>query len=139
MMKRMVMAAGALLTAAGVMIGTQTLDAEILEQVLVKVNGDIITKTEFEQRQVSILRQRPEFANTTPDSEELKKAIAEITPELILSAVDELLLMQRGRELGYVMGDDQFKRIIDDIKKENKIETEEQFQNALKQEGLTLA
>ena len=29
---------------------------EIIEQVLVKVNGDIITKTELEQRQVSVLR-----------------------------------------------------------------------------------
>jgi peptidyl-prolyl cis-trans isomerase SurA len=132
MMKRIWVAA--LLIAAAV-----SLRADVIEQVLVKVNGDIITKTEFEQRQVAILRQRPEFANTTPDSEELKKAIAEITPELILSAVDELLLMQRGRELGYVMGDDQFKRIIDDIKKENRIESEEQFQAALKQEGLTLA
>ena len=26
--------------------------AEIIEQVLVKVNGDILTKTDFEQRQV---------------------------------------------------------------------------------------
>jgi peptidyl-prolyl cis-trans isomerase SurA len=115
------------------------LNADIIEQVLVKVNGDIITKTEFEQRQVAVLRQRPEFANATPESEELKKAIAEITPELILSAVDELLLMQRGRELGYVLGDEQFKNIVDSIKKENKIENEEQFQTALKQEGLTMA
>jgi peptidyl-prolyl cis-trans isomerase SurA len=115
------------------------LNADIIEQVLVKVNGDIITKTEFEQRQVAVLRQRPEFANVTPESEELKKAIAEITPELILSAVDELLLMQRGRELGYVLGDEQFKNIVDSIKKENKIENEEQFQTALKQEGLTMA
>ena len=30
--------------------------AEIIEQVLVKVNGDIITKTELEQRQVAALR-----------------------------------------------------------------------------------
>src|SRR5919108_6662095 len=96
--------------------------AEIIEQVLVKVNGDIITKTEFEQRQVSILRQRPELANTTPDSAELKKAIAEVTPDLILSAVDELLIIQRGRELGYTLGDEQFSKILENIKKENKIE-----------------
>ena len=31
--------------------------ADILEQVLVKVNGDIITKTELEQRQIVALRQ----------------------------------------------------------------------------------
>jgi parvulin-like peptidyl-prolyl isomerase len=115
------------------------LRAEILEQVLVKVNGDIITKTEFEQRQVAELRTRPELANATPLSGELQKAIAEVTPELILAAVDELLLVQRGRELGYALGDEQFKQIVDNIKKENQLEDEARFQAALKQEGLTMA
>jgi parvulin-like peptidyl-prolyl isomerase len=112
--------------------------ADIIEQVLVKVNGDILTKTEFEQRQVVALRQRQDLGPITPDSPELKKAIAEITPDLILSAVDELLLVQRGRELGYALGDEQFASILDNIKKENKLENEEQLQAALKQEGLTL-
>lgn len=129
------------LVAAAVLVlaGLATVQADILEQVLVKVNGDILTKTEFEQRQIAALRQRPELASVTPDSPELKKAIAEVTPDLILSAVDELLLVQRGRELGYAMGDEQFKSILENIRKENKIETDEQFEAALKQEGLTLA
>ena len=37
------------------------------------------------------------------------------------------------------MGDEQFKSIIENIKKENKIETDEQFAGALKQEGMTMA
>jgi peptidyl-prolyl cis-trans isomerase SurA len=115
------------------------LRADILEQVVVKVNGDILTKTEFEQRQISALRQRQDLANVSPDSPELKTAIAEVTPDLILNAVDELLMVQRGRELGYAMGDEQFTSIVENIKKENKLESEEQFQAALKQEGLTLA
>ena len=112
--------------------------AQIIEQVLVNVNGDILTKTEFEQRQVALLRARPELANVTPDSPELKKAVAEITPQLILEAVDELLLIQRGRELGLALGDEQFTSILANIKSSNKIETDEQFQEALKQEGMTM-
>src|SRR5688572_11310173 len=88
------------------------LGAEIFEQVLVKVNGDIITKTEFEQRQVAELRNRPELGNVSPNSPELRKAVVEITPDLILAAVDELLLVQRGRELGWAMGDEQFNSIL---------------------------
>lgn len=130
------------LTAAGVVLLVMTLApvrAEILEQVLVKVNGDIVTKTEFEQRQVSMLRSRPEFANATPTSLELQRAIAEITPELILEAVDELLLVQRGRELNYALGDEQFNDILDNIKKSNNLTDDAQFQAALTQEGMTLA
>ena len=36
------------------------------------------------------------------------------------------------------MGDEQFNSIVENIRKENKLETEEQFQAALKQEGLTM-
>ena len=114
------------------------LGAEIFEQVLVKVNGEIITKSDFEQRQVGELRNRPELANVSPSSPQLRTAINEITPDLILTAVDELLLIQRGRELGYVMGDEQFNSILSGIKKQNNLEDEQKFQAALKQEGLTL-
>lgn len=112
--------------------------ADILEQVLVKVNGDIITKTDLEQRQIATLRQKD--PNLRPDNDAaLQKALAEITPAVIVDAVDELLILQRGRELGYAMSNEQFDGIIENIKKENKLEDEEQFQAALKQEGMTIA
>jgi len=111
--------------------------ADILEQILVKVNGDIVTKSDLEQRQIAALRQRdPNFRPA--DDAALRKALDEVTPEVIVSAVNELLLIQRGRELGYSLGAEQFRNIVDNIKKENKIETEEAFQAALKQEGMTI-
>jgi peptidyl-prolyl cis-trans isomerase SurA len=111
---------------------------DIIEQVLVKVNGDIITKTDLEQRQILMLRQQQ--PNLRPDNQAaLQKALAEITPEVIVDAVDELLITQRGKELGYTMTNERFNSILDSIKKENKIESDEQFQAALKQEGMTLA
>lgn len=132
--------AAAIVTVAALAYGASVpLGAEIIEQVLVKVNGEIVSKTEFERRQVEVLRERPEFANTNPTTEELQKAIAEITPDLILEAVDELLLIQRGRELNYSLSDAQFEQIVGDIKKSNNLTDEAQFQAALKQEGMTLA
>jgi parvulin-like peptidyl-prolyl isomerase len=114
------------------------LGAEILEQVLVKVNGEIITKTDFEARQVAALRSRPELANVTPGSLELQRAVAEITPQLILDAVDELLFVQRGREQGYALGEEQFADIIKNIKTSNNLQDEARFAEALRQEGLTM-
>ena len=108
---------------------------ELLEQIIVKVNGEIITKTDLEARQVNALRQRGQQLS----DEELQKAIAELTPDLLIDAVDELLLLQRGKELGYRVTDEQFQRVLENIRKENKLESNEQFEAALKQEGLTLA
>lgn len=130
-MKRLILS-----LACASLLGVVVTAADVLQQVLVKVNGEIITKTDFEQLQVSALRQRNQQFT---DDDSLKKAIAEITPQLIVDAVDDLLLQQRGREMGLKLGDEQFKNIVDNIKKENKLETEEQFQAALKQEGMTMA
>jgi peptidyl-prolyl cis-trans isomerase SurA len=133
MLKRSILAA-IVLVGASVPLG-----AEIIEQVLVKVNGEIISKTEFENRQVAELRNRPELAKLGPNSPDLKKAIADITPDLILNSVDDLLMIQRGRESGYALGDQQFTQIVDNIKKSNNLEDEARFADALKQEGLTMA
>ncbi|MDA1184431.1 MAG: peptidyl-prolyl cis-trans isomerase [Acidobacteria bacterium] len=120
---------------APVQAGAQT---QIVEQVLVNVNGDILTKTEFERRQVDLLRTRPELAAVTAESPELQQALNEVTPPLILAAVDELLLIQRGRELGYAMGDEQFESIVTNIRTSNNLLDQEQFEAALTQEGMTM-
>jgi len=138
-MRHRLFAAAGLIAAAGLLAAGIPLQAEVIEQVLVKVNGEIVSKSDFEKRQVEALGRRPEFANTNPNSLELQKAIAEITPDLILEAVDELLLIQRGRELNYSLGDAQFKSITDDIRKQNNLTDEAAFQAALKSEGMTLA
>ena len=109
--------------------------AETIEAVLVKVNGDILTKTDLEQRQVQYMRAK----NLQPaDDAALKKTIEDITPEVVSEAIDELLLVQRGKALNYKMTDEDFDRLVQNIRKENKLDTEEAFQAALKQEGMTL-
>src|ERR1044071_4146077 len=113
-------------------------EGDIIEQVLVKVNGEIITKSDLEGRQIAALRQKN--PNLRPNSDtELQKALSEITPGVIVDAVDEMLMVQRGKELGFTMSTDQFNGIVENIKKENKIENDEQLQAALKQEGMTMA
>ena len=106
------------------------------------MNGDIFTKTELEARQVQALRQRNlpyDEKDLQGNDATLKKALVEVTPEILVNSIDELLLLQRGRELGYKLSDEQFQQILENIKKENKIETDAQFQQALEQEGLTMA
>ena len=113
--------------------------AEVIEQIIVKVNGEILTKTELENRQIAALRQAGHQIDPKTDDAQLRKMLDQVTPQLLVNTVDEMLLVQRGRELGYKMGDEQFTSVIDNIKKDNKIESDEQFQSALKAENMTLA
>jgi peptidyl-prolyl cis-trans isomerase SurA len=115
--------------------------AQIIERVLVKVNGDIITQTELEERQTAAIRARmgvdlkPE---TVTNSAELKKAVDDVTPQLLVDAIDELLLLQMGKEKGYHLSDDQFKAWLDNLRKEQNLGDDQKFQAALKQEGMTI-
>jgi peptidyl-prolyl cis-trans isomerase SurA len=134
-MKSRVWLLGALIFAFGA-VGR----AEIFEQILVKVNGEIFTKTDLEQRQVAALRQKGQQIDLKTDAgnAQLRKMLDEITPQIMVDAVNEMVVVQRGKELGYRLSDEQFKTVVDNIKKENKIETEEQFQAALKGENMTM-
>jgi peptidyl-prolyl cis-trans isomerase SurA len=115
--------------------------AQIIERVLVKVNGDIFTQTELEERQTAAIRQRmgvdfkPDMVN---NSAQLKKAVDVVTPQLLVDAIDELLLLQMGKEKGYHLSDEQFKGWLDNLRKEQNLTDDQKFQAALKQEGMTI-
>ena len=129
---------GAIVVAAALVI---PLGADIIEQVLVKVNGDIITKTDLEARQIAAIRQQ---MNTRVDAEalkndvELRKTLLEITPQILVDAIDELLLIQIGKEKGYRLSDDQFKNWLDNLRKEQSLQDDQKFQAALRQEGMSI-
>src|SRR5689334_8774100 len=99
----------AVLLAAGVAVR-----AEIIEQILVKVNGEIFTKSDLEQRQVAVLRQKGQAFDlkSDPNNLQLHKALDEITPQIMVDAVDEMLIVQRGKELGYKLSDEQFTSVV---------------------------
>ena len=129
-----------LIAALAVAVLGSAVSAEILEQVLVKVNGEIVTQTEFHRIQINALRELPNQPDPGRLSDaELAKLLAQVTPQAIVTVIDELLLMQRAKELSLAVSDAQFGQVLDSIKKDNKIESEAAFEAALKSEGMTLA
>src|SRR5580765_4611057 len=133
--------AAACLLAAAVVGKLTPASAQVLEQVLVKVNGDILTKTELEAKQIAALRSR---INTAVDAEAmkndetLKKMIAEVTPKILVDTIDEMLLLQLGKEKGYHVTDQQFKDWLTQLRKDQNLDDENKFKAALAQEGMTM-
>ena len=108
----------------------------ILERIVVKVNGEILTQTDLENLQIAVIRGRGEQPGTNA---ELYQMLAEVTPGIIANAVDEMLLAQRGKELGFQLSDDQFREFLDNLHQEHNLESDEELAEILdQQEGLTL-
>ncbi|HEY2946496.1 MAG TPA: hypothetical protein VGN09_28950, partial [Vicinamibacteria bacterium] len=72
-----------------VVLFTAAARGEILERVIVKVNGDIVTQSEFEARQIAAVQQ----ARVTPD--QVEKFLRENNAHILQEAIDDLLLVQR--------------------------------------------
>jgi peptidyl-prolyl cis-trans isomerase SurA len=103
----------------------------IVERVLVRVNGEIFTQSQLTSRQIEALQ------DLNRGSDKLEASLAEVTPSLLVTAVDELLLVQRGREMGVRFSDEQFKAAVENIKRDNKLD-EAGLKAGLAQAGLTL-
>src|SRR4051794_38967006 len=79
---------------------------EVIEQVLVKVNGEIFTKTDLEERQVQALRQMGQQLDpkSDPSDAQLRKMLDQVTPQLLVNGVGGKLLVQRGGGVGLKKG-----------------------------------
>lgn len=111
-----------------------------IERVIVKVNGEILTQGQLEQMQVEALQDQKQQVETSKDLSraDVAKAVADVTPAILVDAIDDLLLVQAAREAGLKLSEEQFKMTVEGIKKENKITNDADFMTALKQFGLTL-
>jgi parvulin-like peptidyl-prolyl isomerase len=106
--------------------------AEILERVIAKVNGEIITQTEFQARQLAAAQ----AARVEPDK--VGQFLRDNNAKILQEAIDDILLVQRAEDAGLHLRPEVLNDVIDGIKKDNKIENDSQFQEQLAREGLTL-
>jgi peptidyl-prolyl cis-trans isomerase SurA len=114
-----------LLAAAGVR-------SEILERVIAKVNGEIITQSEFQARQLAAAQ------SARIEPEKVPQFLRQNNSKILQEAVDDLLLLQRADEAGLRLRPEYVKEVIDNIKKENKIASDEELVAQLSREGMTL-
>jgi parvulin-like peptidyl-prolyl isomerase len=106
----------------------------IIQRVLIKVNGEVFTQKDLEEKQIEAL-QAQNKGDLQGDA--LTKALSDLMPDLLVNAVDEMLILQRGKELAYHLSNEEFNNTVDRIKKDNKM-NDADFKAALTQEGLTL-
>lgn len=109
-----------------------TTKAAVVEEIVIKVNDAIVTKSEYDKRlSTSLEGMRREYKG--PD---LDQRLQEV-PQLLLEQMeDELLLIEKARQMYNVdaIVDGQ----VENFMKENKMATKEDLARALKGEGMTL-
>jgi peptidyl-prolyl cis-trans isomerase SurA len=106
--------------------------AEVIERVVAKVNGQIITLSDFQSRQIAAAQ----AARVDPAN--VGAFLRQNNAKILQEAIDDILIMQKAEEAGVKAPSQWVDEAIAGIKKDNNLNTQEQFEDALQREGLTL-
>ena len=107
--------------------------AEVLEGIVVRVGDRIVTRTQYERRLQDMIReieQNAPAAQAAPLKEQGRKSLVD---ELI----GELLIKDRADRLAITVTDAEVKEAITRLKQQYGIETDAQFEDSLRQSGMT--
>ena len=101
----------------------------VVEDVVARVNDQIITRTEYERARQQVMEQARQDNVPQADAEEKLH-------DLLRDMIDQQLLLSKGKELG-ITGDAETMHRLDDIRKQNHLDSMEALQKAAEQQGIS--
>lgn len=118
--------------AMGVLLFCRSARAEVIEEIVAWVNGEIISRSDMEQEEQMLLAEFYRRFTGTELDEQVRKARSELLDRMI----DRKILLQRASRLYDVgkMGSE----LLDSFKEQQKVKSNEELQRLLAQEGMTL-
>jgi peptidyl-prolyl cis-trans isomerase SurA len=106
-------------------------DVSLVEEIIAKVNGDIVTRGELERayREGEAVLQQQKV--TGP---QLQQALAEAQKNALRDRIDQLLLAQKGKDLN-INVDSELSKYMADLQKNSKIADPEKFQQYIREQS----
>lgn len=110
--------------------------AKIVERVIAVVNDDIITQSELDF--ILFNRERELVQMFKLDRQQAKERLQQEKHKLLDEMIRRHLLIQEARKKKLDISEDELNETINRIKKQQNIESDKEFENALLAEGYTL-
>jgi len=105
-------------------------ERQLLEGIMIRVNDEILTMSEFEDRLTQ------ELSQLSPEPE--GKDLELIAKRLLDNSANEMILLERAKEKGITADDTSVEAAVQSLRKENGLEDDKKFEAALKESGLTV-
>lgn len=99
-------------------------DVNVVDEIVAKVNGDIVTRSELERNARTI---QQELQRQQVAGQRLQQALQEQNKNSLRERIDQLLLVQRAKELN-VNVDSELTKYLGDLQRRAKIADPEKFQ-----------
>jgi parvulin-like peptidyl-prolyl isomerase len=103
----------------------------VVDQIVAKVNGDIVSQDELER----LIRERTaELKGQGANGVQLERAVGEAEKNLLRDRIDQLLLVQKGKELN-INVDSEISKYIASLRRQSGITDEEKFRDYVRQQS----
>ena len=100
----------------------------VVEDIVVRINDQIISRSDVERQEQQLLQSAAQ-QNASKDD------IADEQKNMLRDMIDQQLLLSRAKELGLNADSDLIRR-LDDIRKQNKLESLDELERAARKEGV---
>lgn len=102
----------------------------VVEEIIAKVNGDIITRSELDRSRRQMMAEAKQRGMPAP---EMEKLLAERDKDALRERIDQLLLVQRGKELS-INVDPEVTKYVADLQLRSNIAEPEKFQQYVREQ-----
>ena len=120
---------------AASLLAAPAVSGETIECVAVQINDEIITLSEIEERRKAVL---DDLYRMRLPEEQLKEKLDLARTQLVPGMVEERLLLQKARNLGLAVSDEEVSQVVRSIMSDSQIPDEDALRRQLEAEGLTL-
>ncbi len=118
--------------------GTEPTDpnaGKTIEEIIARVNNEIITLTEYEKARQTAADDAKQECQGRCTPEQLQASIEERQKSTLRDLIDQSLLVQRGKDMGVSVEADLIKQ-LDQIRIQNKLDSMEALEKAVSSEGV---
>ena len=105
-------------------------DVKIVEQIIAKVNNEIITRGELERTRRQL---EQELKRQGASGDKLKQALQEAEGNILRERIDQLLLVQKGKDLN-ISVDSEVSKYMGEIQLQSKITDPDKFQQFVREQ-----
>ncbi len=110
-------------------------EGKTVEEIIARVNNEIITKSEFDKARTTAEEDARQDCSNRCTSEQLQVAIEDRQKYALRDLIDQSLLAQRGKDLGVSVETDVVKQ-LDSIRLQNKLADMDELEKAVTAQGL---
>jgi len=108
---------------------------KVVEEIIVRVNNEIITKSEYERSLAQIDEDTRQDCQGKCTPEQLQTELEDHKKNALRELIDSSLLAQRGKDLGISVETDVVKQ-LDQIRQQNKLKDLDELEKAVSGQGL---